>query len=77
MTPKEKAIELVGYYYPFVYCYAGSDMITNTVSKEAIVLNAKQCVLIAVDEIIKELIEKDFANRFSYWQEVKQEIINL
>ncbi len=38
---------------------------------------AKQCALIAVAEVIEELIETDFANRFSYWQEVKQEIINL
>jgi hypothetical protein len=37
----------------------------------------KQCALIAVDEILEELIEKDFANRFSYWQEVKREIQQL
>jgi hypothetical protein len=38
---------------------------------------AKQCALIAVDEMIEELIVTDFANRFPYWQEVKQEIQKL
>lgn len=37
----------------------------------------KQCALIAVDEIIKELIVMDFANKFNYWNEVKYEISQL
>ncbi len=36
-----------------------------------------EMALIAVDEIIEELIVTDLANRFSYWQEVRQEIENL
>lgn len=86
MTPKEKAKELIGYYYPFVYCYAGSGMLTNTVSKEAIVLNAKQCALIAVAEILltlnKDIKDLDVVGNvlldlIDYWKEVKQEIENL
>ncbi len=61
---KEKAKELVDNFLPHS---KGNSNINE----------AKQCALIAVAEVIEELIETDFANRFSYWQEVKQEIINL
>jgi hypothetical protein len=67
MTPKEKAEGLV---YKFEFSCGGSH-------EYQVLKNAKQCALIAVDEIIEELIEKDFANRFSYWQEVKHEIEKL
>jgi hypothetical protein len=65
MTAKEKAKELVDK-YSFVEIQHYTSM-----------FEVKECALIAVDEIIEELIEKDFANRFSYWQEVKQEIQQL
>jgi hypothetical protein len=70
MTPKEKAKELVEkmaiYHWTDVCDYEG----------------AKQCALIAVDEILKlsyfthEPSEDDdlYSN---YWEQVKQEIINL
>jgi hypothetical protein len=63
MTPKEKAKELVEKYIPYARDW--------DIEKYAI-LNAKQCALIAVDEIINDLIhiEQDY----SYWQEVKREI---
>ena len=41
---------------------------------------AKECALIAVDEILEEhrFDDYDYANRrFKYWQEVKQEIEKL
>ena len=59
MTPKEKAIEL----FDKIYEYAIFD--------EA----AKQCALIAVDEVINSIFgnyEFDFLRNF--WQEVKKEI---
>ena len=64
-TPKEKAKELVEKYaiwsWNEVYC-----------DYEV----AKQCALIAVDEIIR--IENHHKNNkwVEYWQEVKQELIN-
>jgi hypothetical protein len=68
MTPKEKATELVEKFYSktdalgLVLCVYWS--------------NAKQCALIAVDEILNAGKDVDeFADAF--WQEVKQEIINL
>ena len=70
MTPKEKAIEL----FEKMYEYAIFD--------EA----AKQCALIAVDEIlsmlayIKNYINDDMGKigaYLIYWQEVKQEIQKL
>ena len=66
MTPKEKAKELVNKY---LQIYDGR------------VPQAKQCALIAVDEIIKELTEEISPSvhgfRHKYYQEVKQEIEKL
>lgn len=73
MTPKEKAEEL----YKRMYTQH-SNIYPST---------AKQCALIAVDEILDALAEYDDRNNtyelqnmdrdFNYWQEVKQEIGKL
>ena len=64
MSPKEKAKELQ-YKYMSIRWDIGPD-------------DAKQCALIAVDEIIKQLVPIERApnnkSAFQYWQEVKQEI---
>jgi len=64
MTPKEKAKELVAK-------YKGFGMYNESIA-------AKQCALIAVDEILNaiEQIFETFEER-KYWQEVKQEIEKL
>ena len=68
MTPKEKAGELVEKY---------DETLTYLESKS----KAKQCALIAVDEIddiYQKLTPKDdpyyFLLELEYWQEIKQEI---
>jgi hypothetical protein len=62
MTPKEKAIELYNKMYDF------------SIFDES----AKQCALIAVDEIMSALTYLryglDYLNKICYWEEVKQEI---
>ena len=64
MTPKDKAEELVD---KMLFCYQGNiDKYT-----------AKQCALIAVDELIKETSFEVPNIRQRYWQAVKQEIENL
>ena len=65
MLPKEKAKELVEKYANTNGVYGAS----------------KRCALIAVDEI-KEVVSlcipyKDEKSYIDYWQQVKQEIINL
>lgn len=66
MTPKEKAIELVNKYKEFTEDnYAES------------YCNAKQCALIAVDEVIDNIEDDFLENDLKYWQEVKQEIEKL
>jgi hypothetical protein len=65
MTPKEKAEEL---FNKMLFCYQGNiDEYT-----------AKQCALIAVDEI-KSYLWNTHNNPidYRYWVEVKQEIENL
>ena len=72
MSAKEKAKELFD-----KYCYAirteenGSGYYTN-------VIYAKNCALIAVDEILFVVSKyNDTQAEVSYWQEVKQEIEKL
>jgi len=68
LMSKEKAEELVNK-FQYAKKYSNSQ---NSMSFEL----AKQCALIAVDEIIKAGKDVDeFAD--SYWQEVKEEIIKL
>ena len=78
MTPKEKAIELI-------------DKFNNHTVKELVYLKngkviegkteAKQCALIAVDEILKAVNNPDetylMKHSVEYWSQVKQEIENL
>ena len=68
MTPKEKAQELVNRFAPCVDTF-----------HKGILENAKQCALIAVDEILKSYDSKDliYPKEVKYWEEVKQEINNL
>lgn len=68
MTPKEKAQYLF-------------DIYTNYVGEYDVDKLAKQCALIAVDEIISEIepsVTMDVIEaRIKYWVEVKQEIEKL
>ena len=75
MTPKEKAGELVDKFWKS--CYDKHDI------AKLVKADAKQCALIAVDEILK--LENNNGYYFdgtnvtsiSFWQEVKQEIEKL
>ena len=71
MTPQEKAKELVELFWTEV---EDNDCSTRKMSFS----QAKQCALIAVDEIlgaIKEIFETlDTIEEKKYWQEVKQEL---
>ena len=70
MTPKEKAFELAHKFRLLEIRTSENSYIM--ISME----DAKQCALIAVDEIINAGKDVDeFAD--SYWQEVKQEIEKL
>jgi hypothetical protein len=73
MTPKEKAKELWT-----TYRFALS--IKNAPLGEQKDLIAKQCALIAVDEIMKAVGWEEMelgVDRDNYWEEVKQEIEKL
>jgi hypothetical protein len=71
MTPKEKAEELIRKYYTW-----GINKEGQTLSW----LEAKQCVLIGIEEILNTLYSIPFGNaldnELEYWEEVKQEIKN-
>ncbi len=63
MTPQEKAKELVNKFKPYCTIDVSAKPITRTTY-------ARQCALIAVDEIIK-------ATGTPYWQNVKKELEGL
>jgi hypothetical protein len=72
MTPKQKANELIDLF------------LEATADGSFPSYKAKQCVLIAVDEIVKECYNWNGSDnvqwetkRFDYWEEVKQEIEKL
>ena len=68
MTPKEYAKQLIEKFEDFAF-YSGKE------TQECnVVWNAKQCALIAVEELIKATVPLT-SNYF--WQEVKTEIENL
>jgi hypothetical protein len=65
MTPKEKAEQLINAFIPHVRWKMG---------QEDVIRRAKECALIAVDEIL----ERDIHSFDKiYWREVKQEIEKL
>ena len=70
MTPKEKASQLVDNYWLM-------DKINPSLSKE----QAKQCALVAVDELIKIhyllTTTHDTSPSINYWKDVKKELENL
>lgn len=71
MTPKEKAEEL------FInYIHKGMNQIQPVINRVIRKEMAKQCSLIAVDEIIKENYPQD-VKRCEYWLEVIKEIQKL
>ena len=69
VTAKEKAKELVDKFRLNVLDYEGSGLNNH---------KAKQCALIAVNEILETLTEIDYGLQYlnlrDYWEEVKQEI---
>lgn len=72
MTPKEKAQELILNFY---------DVKPENIDYGMEYQMAKQCALIAVDEILDDdvydMSEELFEKRINYWQEVKKEIEKL
>lgn len=70
MTPKQKATQLLDKFIPLVEAYSSDGQSDN----------AKQCALIAVDELMHHIrwnLTYGYEKQLEYWQEVKQEINNL
>jgi hypothetical protein len=70
MTPKEKAQQLVDKYSMITKWKMG-------VEQEYVIKKAKECALIAVDEMKTSLFNNDLMYMYDYWLEVKQEIEKL
>jgi hypothetical protein len=67
MTPKEKAQELIDKFEN--YSFMDIDKRISSFN------SAKQCALVAVDEILKVTVGLNgWIDGFQYWEQVKQEI---
>ncbi len=87
MTAQEKAKGLVGKFYPFLNDYSTyskpNEKLQIVVEDGQKIGRAKQCALIAVNEIVNELIPSDFKYQQlytdikTYWEQVKEEIKKL
>ena len=81
MTPKEKAKELIEMFI-FFASNEGTTEDGFIYSDEMQMFNAKQCALIAVDEILNnnkilKVLTQNTMHNTRYLQQVKQEIENL
>jgi hypothetical protein len=87
MTPKEKSEELIERFRPQCYCFLGSGMLTNTYDERVSTMNAKQCALIAVDQVLESIPPLITLEGFGsalfenddviWWNQVKQELEKL
>jgi len=82
MEAELKAKELVEKFKPFVYCYSGSGMLTNTMDDGVILDFAKRCAVESVDEILNHIneisnIQYHFGKSIAYWKDVQDEIKKL
>jgi hypothetical protein len=78
MTPKEKAEELVNKFYGYII-YENESVYSEKMLR-VFKIKAKNCALIAVDEIKEAIFWHPFESpnfELEYWQEVKQEIEKL
>jgi hypothetical protein len=78
-NPKEKAIELVEKYKELEITTLGCGDGNPCIIKNTMIYNsAKQCALIAVDEVLNnEYGGLNYASDIAYWQQVKTEIEKL
>lgn len=75
MEAKEKAIQLVKDYHNIVLDVMPIEYrATRLGANRTIKISAKQCALIAVEEILGVLFQH---HEIDYWQQVKQEIEKL
>ena len=71
MISKEKALELVNKFRNYTDGTDEDDRFSPVIEKE----NAKQCALIAVEEVLNNIEVP--SDEYKYWTEVKQEIEKL
>jgi hypothetical protein len=85
MTPKEKAEELVDKFHIKVYVSFIENSIPSVINALMLYNSAKQCALIAVDEmiesyefdVISDMTNQRYIDKLNYLDEVRQEINKL
>lgn len=70
MTPKEKALKLVDHYLQIIIFSINQNIEVDTIKV------AKKCSLKCIEEIIEDRSLRGQIN-FTYWKEVKKEVLKL
>ena len=70
-TSKEKAVELIEFFKPLVYCYMGSGMLSNDYDEKVVLENTKKCAVKCVEEIIESM---PIAESLNYYKNIIKEI---
>lgn len=69
MTITEQAIALIRKFNPYVYCFMGSGMLTNTEDENVILSESQKCAVVAIDhsvETIKAMHLKHYSNTIDF-----------
>ena len=78
MTPKEKAKKLVDAFYQTTPYETWIDQsLGQFIGTYTAWGQAKQCALIAVDELIESCYSSGINYSYNFWKEVKDEILKL
>lgn len=57
MTPRQGAEKIIEMFKPYVYCYMGSGMLSNTYDEDVVRMNAIQCAIKHIEGILEELLQ--------------------
>lgn len=78
ITPQEKAKELIEFFRPMMYCFVGSEMLTNSFNEAEQLRNAKYCAIKVCNEAIISQVRNWTSGKSvaitKFWTETTKEI---
>lgn len=75
ISVKDKTIQLITRFKPYMYCFRGSGMLSNDYDEDTADLNAVECSLMNVEEILRSHYTN--TKSWKFYSEVKSELLNM
>lgn len=75
ISVKDKTIQLITRFKPYMYCFKGSGMLSNNYDEDRVIENAIECALINVEEIIRSHYTN--TESWKFYSEVKNELLKM